>query len=259
MILCADDFGLRDDIDQAILELCGLGRLSAVSCMVALDRCETGALKKLLAHQDSVDIGLHLCLADETLPHFPAYGPYLRRSLLGRITARESFSEISAQYEMFVQKCGRRPDYIDGHLHAHQLPGVREGLIRFVLGLPADGRPYIRNTREPLWNIRRKKLPWLKTAFIGAFGQRFLTKLRAAGLSTNAGFAGIYDFRDWQKYPEYFPRFVSCLADRNGIMVVHPGVREDWRRQEFKTLREFRFAPGALKRFQTSASGVVKI
>src|SRR6266496_4438559 len=243
MILCADDYGLSGDIDRAILELCGLGRLSAVSCLVALERCGVDALPRLLEHQTNVDLGLHLCLADETLPaptfataaksppHFPAYGAYLRRALLGRVGARESFLQVSAQYQLFLQKCGRRPDFIDGHLHIHQLPGVKEGLIEFVLTLPPDNRPYIRNTSEPLRNIWKRRLPWLKAAFIGAFGGRMLSRLRAAGLPTNDGFAGIYDFRQWRRYPEYFPRFVSCLSNRNGILVVHPGKQEDWRRQ----------------------------
>ena len=122
------------------------------------------------------------------------------------------------------------------------------------LSLPVNARPYLRNTREPLRNIRREKLPWLKTAFIGAFGKRMLTQLHAAGLPTNDGFAGIYDFRDWAKYPDYFPRFVRCLGERNGILVVHPGGKEDWRRQEFETLRDFPFAPGAVRRFQFPTS-----
>ena len=267
MIICADDYGLSDDIDWAILELCGLGRLSAVSCMVALERCGMDDLQRLLEHQTKVDIGLHLSLADETLPpaagaasddsppHFPAYGDFLRRALLGRVGARESFLQVSAQYELFLKKCGRRPDFIDGHLHVHQLPGVRDGLIEFVLSLPADARPYLRNTGEPLANLRRARLPWLKAAFIGAFGKRMLARLRAAGLPTNDGFAGIYDFRKWRRYPEYFPRFAACLSDRNGILVVHPGGREDWRRQEFATLREFPFAPGTPNRFQAHVPG----
>jgi hypothetical protein len=270
MIICADDYGLSDDIDEAIIELCGLGRLSAVSCMVALERCGTDALRRLLEHQTQVDIGLHLSLADETLPraagaastksgpHFPAYGDFLRRSLLGRIRPQEIFSQASAQYELFVTKCGRRPDFIDGHLHAHQLPGVREALIEFVRSLPADSRPYVRNTREPLRNIRRARLPWVKAALIGAFGERMSARLRAAGLRTNNGFAGIYDFREWRRYPEYFPRFVACLSTRNGILVVHPGSRDDWRKQEFTTLREFAFAAGALNRFRNSVSSEAK-
>src|SRR2546422_7241019 len=44
MILCADDYGLSEDIDRAILELCRSGRLTAVSCMVALERCSADSL-----------------------------------------------------------------------------------------------------------------------------------------------------------------------------------------------------------------------
>jgi hypothetical protein len=83
-------------------------------------------------------------------------------------------------------------------------------------------------------------------------------RLRAAGLRTNNGFAGIYDFREWRRYPEYFPRFVACLSTRNGILVVHPGSRDDWRKQEFTTLREFAFAAGALNRFRNSVSSEAK-
>ena len=265
MIICADDYGLSDDIDQVILELCGSRRLSAVSCMVALERCDAVLLTKLRQHESAVDVGLHLVFADETLsrpvgavaesspPYFPAYGPYLRRTLTGRVSARETFQQVSAQYDLFLKKCGRRPDFIDGHLHTHQLPGVRQGLVDFVLSLPANQRPYVRNTHGPLRQVRQARLPWLKAAFIGAFGQRMRAQLQAAGLRTNEGFAGIYDFTDWRRYPELFPRFVAALPNPNGMLVVHPGGREDWRRQEFNTLREFPFAPGSPHRFQLPA------
>ena len=268
MIICADDYGLSDDIDQAILELCGLRRLSAVSCLVALERCDAALLAKLLRHQDAVDVGLHLAFADETLPrpagaaagssppYFAAHGPYLRRALSGRVLAREIFQQVSAQYELFLQKCGRRPDFIDGHLHTHQLPRVREGLIDFVLSLPASHQPYLRNTHGPLRKVWRARVPWIKAAFIGAFGRRMRARLKAAQLRTNAGFTGIYDFRDWRRYPEYFPRFAAVLPDPNGMLVVHPGGREDWRRQEFTTLREFPFAPGTPNRFQPRDASV---
>ena len=263
MILCADDYGMSEDIDRAILELCASGRLSAVSCMVALERCGTEALKPLLEHQAGVDIGLHLCLADETLSGLagaltvteplPSFAVYLRQTLSRRVQARQIARQVAAQYELFLKKCGRTPDFMDGHLHAHQLPGVREGLIEFASSLPAGDRPYLRNTRPPLRDLRHQRAPWLKAAFIGAFGKRMLVQLRAAGLPTNDGFAGIYDFRKWRSYPDYFPAFAACLPGRNGILVVHPGEVENWRRQELATLRAFPFAHGLPNRFQRAA------
>lgn len=261
MILCADDYGLRGDINRAILELSAAGRLSAVSCMVLFEQCTPAVLRELLAFAERLDIGLHLCLTHEppalcpglganggaALPHF---GQLLRRSLTGRVRPEAVARQVSAQYELFREKCGRRPDYIDGHLHAHQLPGVRQGLLQFVLSLPVEARPYVRNTRLSLAQLRRRRLPWFKPALIGAFGAGMCRRLRSAGVPTNAGFAGIYDFSAWQRYPEYFPEFVNCLEHPNGLLVVHPGEEEDWRRQELQVLRRFPFASGRLTRYR---------
>src|SRR5580765_3070169 len=143
MIVCADDYGLAGDIDQAILDLCDSGRLSAVSCMVLLQKCSRAALAQLTKYQSTTDIGLHLCLTDEGLPlsaplanPLRPFGPLLRRALAGRLNALEAASLIAVQYDLFIEKAGRPPDYIDGHLHAHQLPGIREGLLSFVRSLP---------------------------------------------------------------------------------------------------------------------------
>jgi hypothetical protein len=267
MIVCADDYGLSDDIDLAILELSSCGKLSAVSCMAVLQRCTSKALSTLLQYQSHVDVGLHLCLTDERLPLSAAaqdgvlsrwrpvsFGTLFRRCITGRVDRREIASLISAQYELFLAKAGKRPDFIDGHLHVHQFPGVREGLLDFVASLPAGSRPYIRNTYLPLRKIRKGRLPQLKAAFIGALGARMRQQLCAAGVPTNDGFAGIYDFRKWPKYGTYLPRFVASLCEPNGMLVVHPGGSEAWRRQEFKLLAEFSFPSGSPNRFRPEAA-----
>jgi hypothetical protein len=260
MIICADDFGLREDIDEAILELCGLGRLNAVSCMVQLARCDNGLMTRLLEHQSQVDIGLHLCLTDEGLPLSPAtgvsisahpsFGVLFRRALLGQLQAEQVSEQVSAQYELFFRKSGRKPDHIDGHLHAHQLPVVRRGLLDFVLSLPPESRPYIRNTHLSVSKIRRAGLPWIKAGLIGNLGGRMKKALVARQMPTNDKFAGIYDFADWRRYPELFPKFAACLDGPNDILVVHPGRNESWRQTEFQTLREVQLPDAGLNRFQ---------
>ena len=259
MIICADDYGLRGDIDQAILELCNRGRLSAVSCMVLFERCDSEVMKPLLAQQAKVDVGLHLCLTDEGLPlslsppeiKLPNFKSLFWRALSGRIKSRNMLRLITVQYELFIAKCGRRPDFIDGHLYVHQLPGVRQGLLDFVSGLRPEHRPYIRNTGMPVRELRRRKLPWRKAALIGVFGKRMKAALHRAGVPANDGFAGIYDFNNWRRYPEYLPKFADCLRHPNGILVVHPGFGEDWRRQEFESLRDHASLPERLNRFQS--------
>jgi hypothetical protein len=233
--------------------------------MTVLRRCDSDSMRRLMAHQSHVEIGLHLCFADETLSaleddsavgRLPPAGKFFRHALARKIHREEIGRNIARQYDWFLKKAGRTPDFIDGHLHAHQLPGVREALVAFVAGLPQNQRPYVRNTREPLANLRHRHLPWVKAALIGAFGAKLLKALRAAHLPTNEGFAGIYDFRNWRDYPAMFPRFADCLRGRNGILVVHPGGNEAWRRQEFDMLRHFDFGPGEPGRFQRTVPEV---
>lgn len=257
MIICADDFGLREDIDEAILELCRLRKLSAVSCMVDLVRCDKAMMTRLSEYQSQVDIGLHLCLTDEglplsssTVPRHPPFSVLLRRVLFRQSRPDEIFKQVSAQYELFVRKSGRNPDHIDGHLHAHQLPVVRQALLNFVLTLPPEQRPYIRNTCMSLNKLRRAGLPWIKAGLIGSFGRQMKTALQARQLSTNVEFAGIYDFTDWRRYPQLFPKFIACLPHPNGMLVVHPGVKESWRKSEFETLRAVALSDLSLNRFQ---------
>ena len=255
MIICADDYGMRADIDRAILQLCREGKLSAVSCMVLFARCDDTLMKQIRAHEGKVDIGLHFCLTDENLPlspplettRLPNFKTLFRRALLRQLKPETVTGLLAGQYENFVQKSGRAPDYIDGHLHAHQLPVVAGALVDFVRRLPAGGRPYIRNTRLQTRELRREKLPRLKAGFIGSFGARLERRLRAAKIATNAGFSGIYDFNEWRRYPEFLPKFAACLPEKNGMLVTHPGFDEDWRRSEFEALQQY---TGSVNRFQ---------
>ncbi len=277
MIICADDYGLREDIDEAILDLCRAGRLDAVSCMVALKRCDRGAMAALLATRTPLDrsgsghhaqggaerparagsatlgpalrphIGLHLTFTHEPAemeplpvglyrPRLPTFGTLVRRSLTHRLDLAEVNLDVSTQYGLFVKKCGCPPDFIDGHLHAHQLPGIRERLIEFALRLPVEQRPYIRNTAMPLRELRKRGLPWTKAAGIGFFGKQMARALDIVGLKTNEGFAGIYDFNKGERYAAYFRSFTDALT-RNGILVVHPGKEEPWRLREFQIIQ----------------------
>ena len=62
-------------------------------------------------------------------------------------------------------------------------------------------------------------------------------RLHSLCLPTNEGFAGIYDFEDVDGFARYLPGFIASLENPNGILVVHPGRKEEWRRCEFETLQ----------------------
>jgi len=263
MIVCADDFGLADDIDSAILDLAERGGITAVSCMVALDRFDGVAFQQLLQRGDRVDIGLHLTLTECPPVHtvsgvesllqptgvFHSMGELLRRGLRGSLNADDVAREIRAQYDRFIQLAGRSPDYVDSHLHCHQFPGVREGVLKFLDTLDPETGPYIRNSAMSLRKIVRQRVSPLKCLGIGLFGNQFRRALLKRGWKTNSGFAGIYAYDGHRAYAGYLERFVACMESRNGILMTHPGVTEAWRKMEYRTLRDAGCLRGHINRF----------
>ncbi|MEI6515530.1 MAG: ChbG/HpnK family deacetylase, partial [bacterium] len=134
MIVCADDFGLTDDINRAVIDLVKRGRVSAVSCMVALEHFDPHAFSHLLRFRDRVDVGLHLTLTDirsvhplsghnslvESSGHFYPFGRLFRKSLRRGVRSVDVCWETVAQLERFQALAGRPPDFMDSHLHVHQ-------------------------------------------------------------------------------------------------------------------------------------------
>ena len=146
--------------------------------------------------------------------------------------------EVSRQYDLFVEKYGSAPAYIDSHLHVHQFPGVREAVMSLAMRGPAESRPCVRNNGMPLSKIMRQGVSRWKSFFVCFFGRRVRDQLRARGIPTNRGFAGIYDYREWSRYPEFLDRFVSHMESETGILAAHPGLEEPWRRVEFEAIRD---------------------
>ena len=263
MIVCADDFGMMADIDSAVLDLAEKGRISAVSCMVALGNFDRSAFSKLLLLGDRVDIGLHLTMTDIPPVHatfgvdsllqptgiFHPMRGLLRKGMLGALNPDDVARETHSQYDRFIQFAGQPPDYLDSHLHIHQFPGVRTGVLKFLDALDPSERPYIRNSAMSLRKIFQQRVSPLKCLAIGFFGMRFHKTLQKRGLRTNSGFAGIYAYNGNRAYDGYLRRFVKCMEGRNGILMTHPGKIEAWREIEYRVLLEAECLTGKINRF----------
>ncbi|TAN37327.1 MAG: ChbG/HpnK family deacetylase [Verrucomicrobia bacterium] len=263
MMICADDFGLAPDVDEAVLRLAAEGKVSAVSVMVALLAEPTPALAALAHLHDRLDIGLHLVLTDEPglTPserndslhrngRFPSFGNLLGRSLTARLRAADAHREIAAQFDWFKHLFDFTPDFLDGHRHVQQFFGVRRGLLDFMRALPAAERPYVRNAHEPLAAIFRRGVAPLKCCGISLPGAAFRRLLLAQGVATNDGFAGICDYRDWKNYPVALQGFLRHARSGNYLIMAHPGLREDWRRAEFEGLLAAKWPSGEPSRFR---------
>lgn len=262
MIICADDFGLAPDVDEAILQLARAGKVSAVSVMAALLAQPTPALKALLELRGRLEVGLHLVLTDEMdlAPseqvdslhqngRFFPFGKLLFHSLAGSVRSADAQREIRAQYEWFENLTDSSPDFVDGHLHVQQFPGIRRGLIGFLSGLPTAEVPWVRNGAEPQDIILRRGVAPLKCWGIAKLGGALRQRLLSHHILTNDGFAGICNYAQWKTYPVTLQRMLEHVRPGNYLIMTHPGQREDWRRAEFEALLAVTLPVGEPQRF----------
>jgi hypothetical protein len=182
-------------------------------------------LKALPGH---VQIGLHLTLTGErpltAMPVLAPDGELPTINALGRLTASrraplpEIAAEVTAQFDAFVAAVGRPPDFVDGHQHAHALPGIRD----IVLALTAQRAPdaWVRDCRDTLRAMLAR--PFIGKAIGSAWHSRGLRRAAAAhGLATNDSFAGHYDFA--RDYRSLLPRFLR-RPGKVHLVMCHPGA-----------------------------------
>lgn len=201
IILCADDFGISEGVNNAILDLAARGRLSAVTCMSGAPAWEKGApLLKRCAFTAGTVAGLHVTLThlpplvkDMGARH-PSEKEIVLKSWLRRLDARLIEQEVRAQFDLFVRAWEGPPAFIDGHQHVHVLPVIRDIVLQMRDRYAPDA--WVRNVAGV------PETP--KGAVLSVLGWRFRRLLAARGISHNARMRGSYDLenfaaamRDW--------------------------------------------------------------
>ena len=225
-VLCADDFGFTAGVSEGILDLAAKHRLSAVGCMMTQQATRDGAAA-LEKHRDKVAIGVHLVLTDMQaltpgLRQLPGIGALTRAALKDALPKADIKHELARQLEAFVQSFGRVPDFIDGHHHVHQLPGVRGMLLDLIIERFPGELPSVRSCTERPSRIFKRRVSPFKAAAVGVFGAALRRDAEALNLHVNNGFSGIYDFSGRVPYGDLFDRFTDGL--RPGALVMcHPG------------------------------------
>ncbi len=205
LCLCADDYGLHQSINAAILHLAQIGRLNAISCMTNMPAWE---MPQQLANLPDIALGLHLNLPYTTLGKF-IVNNYLHR--LGPQPIQQAFSD---QLHLFQDSVGRQPDFIDGHQHVHQFPQVRKILLDFYLQHFPDKQVIVRNTVNHLRTLKGISLNILG----GLTWRRLLTQQH---IPTNCNFSGIYSLNRTD-YPTIFATLISKLTQPT-LFMCHPG------------------------------------
>lgn len=216
--LCSDDYAQNPGIDAGILDLLAFGRLSAVSCFSTSPSWQQTAAPALHERKGQADIGLHFNLTEGFgLTKMPSLHAVILRSLLKGMNADRVQGELERQLDAFEAGYGQPPDFIDGHQHVHQLPGVRQILLQ-VIKRRYSGHPlWVRNTvpANPAWRGKPQILKYLGGADLAA-------GLKISGIASNHGFAGVYGF-DRADYGVCFKGWLDA-AQPGMLIMCHPAT-----------------------------------
>lgn len=220
LVICADDYGMSEAINQAVLQLAQLGRLNATSCLVG-----GPALR-----ESGIQIGLHLNFTEKLAASQGIYlpiGSLIRACWLRRLGPQQVRAQIHAQFDRFEQVMGRQPDFVDGHQHVHQFPVIRTQLLAVLHQRSGDHKPWLRSTRAPtLAGIPVAQR--LKAKVVQALGGGKLSALaQVGGYPMNARFLGVYDFQGGQtSYLGYLDAWLRNAVSGD-LLMCHPAARHD--------------------------------
>jgi predicted glycoside hydrolase/deacetylase ChbG (UPF0249 family) len=226
IVACADDFGLNAQVDAAIIDLVSRHRLSAVGALVdgphiRLRATELGRL--------NTDVGLHLNFTEVWSDVPPAswvkpWRDLVLHSYLGLLSANQVNLAFEHQLDQFEAIFKRPPDFIDGHLHVHQLPGIRAPLLRVLKRRYTGSLPWLRDTR-PNAGVSRNMPLWqrFKAQVIGFLGaSSLISEAKKLDFISNQGFVGAYDFsRPHPPFEDMLRLWLPTLKT-GGLLMMHP-------------------------------------
>ncbi len=225
LALCADDFGLSESISAAITALVQQQRLTSVSCITNAANFATAAqtLQPYISH---VEVGLHFNLTEGQplsaalaahWPELPSVGKLILRTHLGAIPRAAIEQELDAQWQGFYRAFGKEPDFIDGHQHVHDLPGIRGVVLAKARAQQIP--PWIRNTG----NIHGNGYAFKRRVIEFTGGRALRRQLHQQQLRNNSVLLGVYDFSP-RDYRALMQSWLTRLPSSGGLIFCHPGL-----------------------------------
>jgi predicted glycoside hydrolase/deacetylase ChbG (UPF0249 family) len=220
LTICSDDFGQNQSIDQGILELVEKKRLHAVTVFTESPGWLANG-EKLLAHQNQIDIGIHLNLS-QAFPHADlknSLGKLLIQSHIGLLNKQHIKESFRKQITLFKDQAGKLPDFLDGHQHVHAFPIINDALIELIEEFWGNQKTlYVRNSSKLPLNFDAFLLKRLILKF-SCYGLG--AKLKRIHVRQNEAFTGVYDFDPQANYRQLFKGWAKSAPDKT-LMMCHP-------------------------------------
>jgi predicted glycoside hydrolase/deacetylase ChbG (UPF0249 family) len=239
--VCADDYGLDPGVNEGITRLAESDRLQAVSAMVGAPAFRSGVAALARLGDRGIDIGLHFDLTQFPLRESASgLSRIIAACLAGRISPDWVGTEFRAQLDAFESALGRTPDFVDGHQHVHQLPGIADIVVAEIARRGI--RPWLRCSRPKRSAAAGSFEP--KSLVIDLLGRRRTSRLAAAaGLRQNRSLLGVYGFDvNAGRYIELLRGWLIA-AETGDLLMCHPALGSDpadpiraARRREYEVL-----------------------
>lgn len=240
LIINADDFGLTQGVNRAIVEAHSDGIVTSATLMVnaagfedAIERTRSTSELSMGCHVVLVD-GLPLLGGRQTPTLTPgrtaerfyqSLSSFALRVVGGRIDADEIEAEATAQIRK-LQAAGIAVSHLDTHKHTHIFPQVLRPLLRAAR---ACGVPAVRNPFGPLHFSIVAKRPSLwkqhaKVTVLSPLAKAFRRSVANAGLLTPDGTVGIVATGALDD--RLFGSIVDSLPEGTWELVCHPGYND---------------------------------
>ncbi|AVC44701.1 hypothetical protein B4919_07850 [Francisella tularensis subsp. novicida] len=232
IIICADDFGMSDNINSAIINLLEKKIINATSCMPNMPAFKLGIAQLKKIYNDFSHVGIHLNLTEGnafTNPKsitrngkFLSLSKLLVKSKLRAINYDDVYNELKAQINNFIEDWGALPDFIDGHQHVHHFPIIRKAVINLYKDFNMYTKEtYIRST------YKMDKSDFKSLIIYRSGAKKFYNMLIKNNIKHNSSFAGVYSLEsDNQDFRKVILEAYTEIKD-GGIIMCHPAADID--------------------------------
>lgn len=205
LIVNADDLGRTPGINRGIFEAHDRGLVTSATVMVNYPAAESVAEES--GDLPDLGIGLHLQFSGgrplappESIPSLVDENglfPTWPEGLTG-VDPREIRTEMTAQFDRFLDLFGRLPTHLDSHHHSHRNPAICRALVELA---------------------RRHDLP------IRNASDSIERRVREAGLPTNDHF--VERFFDQEARLDVLIEIIDCLTPGVTEIMCHPADVDD--------------------------------
>ncbi len=237
VIVNADDLGLTDGVNRAIMACHERGSVSSATLLVNARATESAA--ELAAGRPRLGVGLHfnLTLGTPVAPAaslrslvgadgcFTRRGKLVRRALRAGLEPGEIDRELEAQALRF-ESLGLAMTHVDSHQHVHMIPVVFDAVARFCEGRRLPVRvPWVCRAPQPARLSWRKRL----TRRLLARSVRKNARRWRGRLAWNAGFASVFDLTS-SPGGLVLDDYVGLVRGAGGYpmeLMVHPAEVDD--------------------------------